>query len=247
MTPGRSLPGKGSDRSCAPVASTTRRTRRCHRRSPDGRRSTLLAHKRYRPMSVTKGVLEAEGFSRARTFTADADYLAGRSFRSSRDRRAVQRRSTHGRQVVAERWARDEYDALVRAHAAGATVPYPVEFTGDGTLMQLLGDHGVAAPRLVAARLTPAELAVAHAQVVADLAALTRAGLVHADLSPFNLLWWRRRVWLIDLPQAVDLVANPHGFDLLHRDVTNVSTWFARHGHACDADETFAALLAEAW
>jgi RIO kinase 1 len=217
------------------------------RRSLDGRRSALLAHKRYRPMSVTKGVLEAEGFSRARTFTADADYQAGRGFRSSRDRRAVQRRSTHGRRVVADRWARDEYDALVRAHGAGATVPYPVDFTGDGTLMQLLGDGGVAAPRLVSARLTASELASAHAQVVADLGALTRAGLVHADLSPYNLLWWRGRVWIIDLPQAVDLVVNPHGFDLLHRDVTNVSTWFSRQGLACDAEETFAALLADAW
>ncbi len=216
------------------------------RRAPDGR-AALLAHKRYRPMELSKGVLEAGGFSKARTFTADAAYQAGRGFRSSRDRRAVARRSRHGRRLAADRWARDEYDALVRAHTAGVTVPYPVEFTGDGTLMQLLGDASGAAPRLVSAHLSSAELARAHAQLVDDLAALVRSGLVHADLSPYNVLWWRERAWLIDLPQAVDLVVNPNGFDLLHRDVTTLSAWFARRGVACDAEATFAALLAEAW
>jgi RIO kinase 1 len=216
------------------------------RRGPGGR-AAVLAHKRYRPMDLAKGVLAAGGFSRSRTFTADATYRAGRGIASSRDRRAVARRSAHGRRVVADQWARDEYDALVRAHAAGVTVPYAVELTGEGTLMQFLGDDGVAAPRLVAARLGPDDLAAAHAQIVEDLGRLVRAGLVHADLSPYNLLWWRGRAWMIDLPQAVDLVVNPNGFDLLHRDVTNLSTWFGRRGVACDPEATFAALLAEAW
>ena len=218
--------------------------------SSSGARSTgapaLLAHKRHRPMKVTKGDLEAEGFSRARTFTTDA---ATRSdgLPLSPDRRAVLRRSTHGRRVVAERWARDEYDSMAAAHAAGVTVPYPVEFTGDGTLMQFVGDDGVAAPRLVAARLTPPSWRPPTPRSSTTCPRSTRAGLVHADLSPYNLLWWRERVWLIDFPQAVDLVLNPHGFDLLHRDVANVCGWFARRGVACDPEATFAALLAEAW
>ncbi|HLM28500.1 MAG TPA: RIO1 family regulatory kinase/ATPase [Acidimicrobiales bacterium] len=217
------------------------------RRSFDRSRSAVLAHKRYRPTSVSKGDLEAGGFTRARSFADDAAYQAGRGFRFSRDRRAVERRSAHGRRVQAERWPRAEYDALVQAHAAGVTAPYPVEFTGDGTLMQFVGDDGVAAPRLVGARLTSADLAAAYAQVLDDVAALTRTGLVHADLSPYNLLWWRGRVWIIDFPQAVDLVVNPNGLDLLHRDVTTVCAWFARQGVACDAEAAFAALLAEAW
>lgn len=217
------------------------------RRTLDGTRSATLAHKRYRPLQVRKGDLEAAGFSRARTFTADADYIAGRRFGSSRDARAVERRSAHGRRVLAERWPREEYEALARAHDAGVTVPYPVEFTGDGTLMQFVGDDGTAAPRLVSARLSPGELAEAWARLLDDLAALTREGLVHADLSPYNLLWWRGRPWLIDFPQAVDLVGNPLGLDLLHRDVTNVGGWFVRHGLDCDPEAAFAALLAEAW
>ena len=153
----------------------------------------------------------------------------------------------YGKRLLAERWPGQELDVLRRAHAAGVTVPYPVEFTGDGMLMQLLGDAGGAAPRLVNARLTPDELAAAHAQVLDELRALTRAGLVHADLSPFNVLWWHGRLWIIDFPQAVDLVSNPHGFDLLHHDVTTMCTWFARRGIEVDAEAVFAELLAEAF
>lgn len=218
------------------------------RRTLDGTMSAILAHKRFRPLRVThKGQLEELGFSRARAFTDDARYRAGRGFRYSRDRRAVARKSEHGRRVLAESWHDQEFESLCRAHAAGVTVPYPVELTEDGTVMQFVGDDGVAAPRLVSARLGPAELRAAHDQVMDDLVRLTRAGIVHADLSPYNLLWWRGRVWLIDFPQAVDVVLNPDGIDLLHHDVTTLCTWFARQGLPCDGERVFASLLAEAW
>jgi len=217
------------------------------RRTLDGRRTAVLAHKRYRPTKVGKGEIEALGFTRARAFTDDALYHEGRKFRYSRDRRAVERMTGYGKKLLADRWPGHELESLERAHTAGVTVPYPVEFTGDGMLMQLLGEGGVAAPRLVDARLGPDDLRAAFAQLTDDLVALTRAGLVHADLSPYNLLWWRDRLWMIDFPQAVDLVLNPHGFDLLHHDVVTVCTWFARRGVACDAEALFAALLAEAW
>lgn len=218
------------------------------RRTLDGTRCALLAHKRYRPTKVShKGEIEALGFTRARSFANDSMYHEGRKFRRSREARAVERGTDLGRRILAERWPGQELDTLVRAHAAGVTVPYPVEFTGDGLLMQLLGDDGVAAPRLVNGRLDPAELVAAFAQLCDELRALTRAGMVHADLSPYNVLWWRQRLWLIDFPQAVDLVQNPHGFDLLHHDVTTMCSWFSRQGVACNGEELFAALLSEAF
>ncbi len=218
------------------------------RRTADDRQRVLLAHKRYRPTKVTtKGELEALGFSRARGFTKDTVYHEGRRFRRSREQRAVERMTDYGKRVLAERWPGQELDVLVRAHAAGVTVPYPVEFTGDGMLMQLIGDGAGAAPRLVTARLDDDEVHRAYAQLLEELSRLTRAGLVHADLSPFNVLWWHDRLWLIDFPQAVDLVTNPHGFDLLHHDVTTMCTWFGRHGVDTDPEAVFASLLAEAW
>lgn len=218
------------------------------RRTPDGGRRALLAHKRYRPTKVsTKGELEALGFTRARGFTNDVVYHEGRRFRRSREQRAVERMTDYGKRVLAERWPGQELEVLTRAHEAGVTVPYPVEFTGDGMLMQLIGDERGAAPRLINARLTHAEVEQAFDQLLEELSLLTRASLVHADLSPFNVLWWQGRLWLIDFPQAVDLVNNPHGFDLLHHDVTTMCTWFTRQGITTDPEAIFASLLAEAW
>jgi RIO kinase 1 len=218
------------------------------RRTLDGRRSAILAHKRYRPTRVRKGELEAMGFSRARSFTNDALYHEGRKFRRSRERRAVERMTGLGKRILADRWPAQELETLVTAHEAGVTVPYPVEFTGDGLLMQMLGDDGgVAAPRLVDARLDGAELQRAWGQFVDDVVRLTQAGVVHADLSPYNVLWWRDRLWMIDFPQAVDLVGNPHGFDLLHHDVTTMCAWFTRRGIDCDAESLYADLVATAF
>jgi len=217
------------------------------RRTLAGDRSALLAHKRYRPTKVGKGELEGLGFSKARSFTNDAIYHEGRKFRRSRERRAVERMTDLGKRILADRWPARELEMLVKAHEAGVTVPYPVEFTGDGILMQMIGDDGVAAPRLVGARLADDELKLAWAQLVDDLGALTEAGIVHADLSPYNVLWWRNRLWFIDFPQAVDLVASPHGFELLHHDVTTMCTWFTRQGIPTEPGVLYADLLATAF
>jgi len=150
------------------------------RRTLDGSRSALLAHKRYRPTKVShKGELQALGFTRARSFANDAKYHEGRKFRRSREARAVERMTDLGKRILAERWPGQELDTLVRATEAGVTVPYPVEFTGDGLLMQLLGDDGVAAPRLVNARLDPDQLACAFAQVQDELRASGQGSRVY--------------------------------------------------------------------
>ena len=101
-----------------------------------------------------------------------------------------------------------------------------------------------AAPRLVDARLETAELPEAFEQLVESLRALTAAHVVHADLSVYNLLWWRGRLVIIDLPQAVDVTENADALDLLHRDVENVCTWFARHRIECDPQAIFSELVA---
>lgn len=217
------------------------------RRSLDDGRTCLLAEKRYRPMNVTKGDLEAGGFSRARTFVDDTVYHEGRRFRRSRDRRAVEKMTARGKALLGERWIGHEHDVLRQLWEAGATVPYPVEVRGESLLMELIGDADQAAPRLATARLDPDQIASAFDQLVEDLHIFTGEALVHADLSAFNLLWWQERLVVIDLPQATDLLHNPNGFNLLHRDLVRICEWFARKGLDRDPEEVFAALLDSAW
>jgi RIO kinase 1 len=207
-------------------------------------RSCLLAHKRYRPRSVThKGELAALGFQRGNSFMNDLVYRDGRKFAKSRDRRAVERMTNYGKTLVTGRWTGHELDMMRRAWEAGVCVPYPVGERGDGFLMQFVGDLDRAAPRLADARLDPDGLASAYAQLKDNLRVLVGAGYVHADLSAFNLLWWRETLWLIDFPQAVDLTVNHHAFDFLHRDVANVCTWFGRHGLEVDATRLYDELV----
>lgn len=216
-------------------------------RSQDDGRACLLAHKRYRPTKVGKGDLEAGGFTRARSFVNDTVYHEGRRFRRTRDQRAVAGMTDHGKKLLGDRWVGHELDTMRKLWEAGASVPYPVQLLDDGMVMELIGDASQAAPRLVSARLSAADLSAAFDQLVDNLRILAGASIVHADLSPFNVLWWQGRIWIIDLPQATDLLLNPHGFDLMHRDVVRMCEWFTRKGHSCDADDVFADLLSAAW
>lgn len=204
----------------------------------------LVARKRYLPRQVThKGQLAAAGFQKASTFRHDVQYREGRQFRKTRDRRAVERMSTYGKQLLQERWTHHEHDVMRVLWSAGVAVPYPIGFADDVFDLEYVGDADGAAPQLHAARLSSSELVDAHDQLVDGLRAIVAAGYAHGDLSAYNLLWWRDELWFIDFPQAVDIAANPTGLEFLHRDVVNVCAWFERRGADVDAEAMFADLL----
>jgi RIO kinase 1 len=128
---------------------------------------------------------------------------------------------------------------------AGAAVPYPVRLHGTEVTMEFIGDADIAAPRLVeAARSGSLAFPDLWEQCRELLRTMVRCGIVHADLSPYNLLVWRDVLYVIDLPQCVDLGRHDQDLDLLQRDVRNVCTFFARHGVTCDPEEVFAELVA---
>jgi RIO kinase 1 len=194
--------------------------------------AVLLAAKRYRSG-------EHSDFHRS------AIYTEGRGTRRSRDVRAVAKGTTFGRAVARVQWASAEFDALSRLTELGASVPYPVQVQETEVLMEFIGEGRVAAPRLAQVRAGRDELRDLFQQVAEFMHTLARAGLAHGDLSPFNLLVHHGRVVAIDLPQVVDLVSNPQGFDLLHRDCVNVCDWFTRQRLECDAEELFGELVGE--
>jgi RIO kinase 1 len=144
-------------------------------------------------------------------------------------------------------WPIQEWAMLRRASAAGVSVPHPVEQTADGMLMEFIGDESTAAPKLAQAKLSADALNAAWAQLAENVRSLTAAGLVHADLSAYNLLWWEDRLVIIDLPQAVEFTTNADAFELLHRDIANVADWFGRRGVAIDMEDFYAELVALAW
>jgi RIO kinase 1 len=202
---------------------------------PDTDRSCLLAAKRYR---------DAEH----RLFHRDAAYLEGRRVRRSRENRAMRNRTSFGRELIAGQWARAEFEALHQLWTLGVAVPYPVQIIGTELLIEFVGDpDGTAAPRLAEIRLRGDELAPLWSQLVDMTSQVARAGLAHGDLSPFNLLVHSGRLVMIDLPQVVDVIANPRGPAFLDRDASTVATWFAAHGlRTADAGSLVALLRAEA-
>jgi RIO kinase 1 len=208
------------------------------RGAPQGR-ATLLAAKRYRP-------------AERRMFHRDAAYQEGRRVRRSRETRAMARRTEFGREVLAGQWAAAEFGALSTLWRAGAPVPYPVQLSGTELMLEFIGeDSGLAAPRLAQCRPAPRELADMFEQCREAMRRLARAGYAHGDLSPFNILVrnevHRRRLLLIDLPQVVDLVANPRGLEYLRRDCVNVCRWFMARGlDTLEYDHLLDDLMAEA-
>jgi len=204
--------------------------------------SCLLALKRYRPRYPGKGELRALGFANATSYRADAVYKAG-WYLPSRDKRALMGGTRYGHELAGRLWPLQEWTMLSRAWQSGASVPYPVERAGDGVLMEYIGDEAQAAPKLAQARLSAVQLASAWEQVLGSVRALTAAGVVHADLSAYNILWWQERPVLIDLPQAVEFTTNTDAYDLLHRDLATIGTWFRRRGLAVDVEAAFVELL----
>jgi RIO kinase 1 len=144
-------------------------------------------------------------------------------------------------------WAQAEWQALCTAFTAGVPVPYPVSIQGTELLMEFAGTpDGVAAPRLAQARVADDLLAHCWDQVVQIVLGLAQIGFAHGDLSAYNLLLHGEVVLAIDLPQVVDVVANPQGAQLLHRDCVNVATWFASQGVEADGEALFAEAVAVA-
>jgi RIO kinase 1 len=200
---------------------------------PGTERACLLAAKRYRA-------------AEQRMFHRDVGYLEGRRVRDSRASRAMAHRTAAGREMIAGQWAGAEFAALSRLYQAGVPVPYPVQLLGTEVLLEFIGDpDGAAAPRLAETRPRGRELSGLWDQLVQALLTLADLGLAHGDMSAYNLLVHSGRIVLIDLPQVIDLIANPRGAEYLDRDAVNVARWFSARGlrNAEPAPDELPALL----
>lgn len=164
-----------------------------------------------------------------RSFRQSVDYTEGRKTKNSRQARAMQKGSKYGREAQEAAWQSAEVDALYRLANAGVRVPTPYNFYEGVLLMELVtGDDGNAAPRLNDVQLSADTAREYHAFLIQQVVRMLCAGIVHGDLSEFNILVGSDGPVIIDLPQAVDAAGNNHAKDMLVRDVTNLANYFGQ-------------------
>ncbi|HJG90115.1 MAG TPA: serine/threonine protein kinase [Brachybacterium massiliense] len=192
--------------------------------------AVLMVAKRYRSPERT-------------SFHRSSTYTEGRRGKDTREARAIAKGTAFGKQVAAAQWARTEFEVLSRLWEAGLPVPYPVQIVGTEVCMEFIGTDdergAVAAPRLQETAPDAATIERWARRLRGAVLDLARLGLVHGDLSPYNLLADTRQAEpdpvIIDVPQVIDLIANPNGSDFLRRDCENVCTWLRANGAPASA------------
>ena len=164
-----------------------------------------------------------------RSFRQAVDYTENRKVKNSRQARAMAKGTKFGRQASEAAWQSAEVDALYRLADAGVRVPTPYNFCDGVLLMELVTDeHDDAAPRLNDVAFTPEQARTHHASLLTEVIRMLCAGVVHGDLSEFNILLAADGPVIIDLPQAVDAAGNNHAQRMLLRDVANLRHFFGQ-------------------
>ncbi len=164
-----------------------------------------------------------------RSFRQSTDYTEGRKVKNSRRARAMEKGTSYGRKAQEEAWQNAEVDALYRLAAAGVRVPKPYNFHEGVLLMELVTDsEGNAAPRLNDLVLSAELSREYHHILITQVVRMLCAGIVHGDLSEYNVLVDSTGPVIIDLPQAVDAAANNQACKMLLRDVENLATYFGQ-------------------
>ncbi|HEY8887291.1 MAG TPA: PA4780 family RIO1-like protein kinase [Gallionella sp.] len=164
-----------------------------------------------------------------RSFRQSVDYTEGRKVKNSRRARAMEKGTNYGRKAQEEAWQSAEVDALHRLAAAGVRVPRPYNFLDGVLLMELVtDDNGEAAPRLNDLVLTPELAREYHRIMITQVVRMLCAGIIHGDLSEYNVLVGSEGPVIIDLPQAVDAAGNNNACAMLERDVANLANYFGQ-------------------
>lgn len=167
--------------------------------------------------------------AKKRSFKQAVEYQEGRKVRNSRRARAMGKKTSYGQKEQENAWLNAEVDALYRLAEAGVRVPEPFSFVDGVLLMQLVADdQGNAAPRLDEVALTPDQARDYYARVIAEVVRMLCAGLIHGDLSEFNVLVDGQGPVIIDLPQAVNAAGNNSAERMLERDVDNMRRYFGK-------------------
>ncbi len=190
---------------------------------------------------------------RFRNLSNDKMYREGREVLSAtgktvkanerRTMNALRKKTAFGVQAAHTSWMMHEYSTMDELWHAGARVPRPYAVSENAILMAYVGDGGRAAPTLHETDIDPREATRLFDVVMDNVERMMRYGVIHGDLSAYNILYWEGNITLIDFPQVTDIHANPHAGRILQRDLRRVAAYFQARGVACDPD----ALAADLW
>ena len=175
-----------------------------------------------------------------RSFRQNSIYQQGRVqfAHNSRIRRALNKNTEFGRKIAQFLWVNDEWETLCAVYEAGVAAPAPIAVGEHAVLMQFIGEGGAAAARLHEVDVSAEEAESIAEEIIEDVATMLHAHRVHGDLSPYNVLYDRGRVYVIDYPQSVDPRLHGGALNLLRRDVSNICAWAIERGAAdFDGDE----------
>ncbi len=205
---------------------------RCAAILDNGNDEPLLAAKVYRPRMFRQ--LRNDGMYREGRGILAADGTEVIE-RDRRTHRAISKKTAFGSQVAHTSWLMHEYNTLQQLYDAGAAVPRPVSASENAILMSYYGDAQIAAPILHHVRLEADELAPLFAEVIRNVELMLQHGLIHGDLSAYNILYWDGAITLIDFPQVTGCHSNSNAYMILQRDVERICQYFAGQGLERDA------------
>lgn len=194
--------------------------------------ATWLAAKVYRPRMFRNLRNDKRYRQGRRVLTTEGKAVKDNDLR---EMRALNKKTSFGEQLSHTSWLMYEYLTLETLHAAGADVPRPIAVAENAILMAYVGDERMAAPTLNEVRLQRDEARPLFRRILHNVALMLEHGLIHGDLSAYNILYWDGAATLIDFPQVVDSQQNDEAYDILNRDVQRVGDYFKRYGLATDA------------
>lgn len=164
-----------------------------------------------------------------RNFKNTGAYLMGKFYRRPSQRRAVAKNNKFAKKLKHENWVKREFFMLQKLFDSGANIPKPILQIDDAIFMELLGDKNIVAPRLCDIELEKSEAKKAFDSVLKSVETFWDFGIVHADLSEFNILWWKSKPYIIDFPQSIDRRTHPNPKEILDRDLVNIVKYFGKY------------------